>query len=78
MGGEHTCGQTTFRASGRRGSKYAGVAVIHLTPEACGALQRHARREMNVHCRRTLGVRRLRSHLPRDLGVCAALGRVGG
>ena len=36
-----------------------------------------ARRDVNVDCRRTLGVRRFRSDLPPDFGLRAVLGRAG-
>jgi hypothetical protein len=35
-----------------------------------------ARRDVNVDCRRTFGVRRFRSDLPPDFGLRAVLGRV--
>jgi hypothetical protein len=34
-----------------------------------------ARRDVNVDCRRTLGLRRFRSDLPADFGLRAVLGR---
>jgi hypothetical protein len=37
-----------------------------------------ARRDVNVDCRRTLGVRRFRSDLPPDFGLRAVFGRAGG